>query len=109
MYSIKPIEELRIKLKETKIGKFHLDEILPTLALIIVIPSFVFQILKLLKTQSAKDYSLYFILLQLIGTPEGGGALITGIFAKNIQLGVMGGFGLLYYCIALYFYLFSKK
>tara|TARA_B100000242_G_C42764718_1_gene356262 strand:+ start:259 stop:396 length:138 start_codon:yes stop_codon:yes gene_type:complete len=45
----------------------------------------------------------------LIGTPEGGGALITGIFPKNIQLGVMGGFGLLYYCIALYFYLFSKK
>jgi len=105
----KPIERFRIRLKETKIGKYYLDEILPTLALFIVISSFMFQIFKLLKTRSAKDYSLFFILLQLIGTPEGGGALVTGILTKNIQLAIMGAFGFLYNVIALFINQFSKK
>ena len=67
------------------------------------------QIYKIITTKSVKDYSLYFILLQLIGTPEGGGAGITGYMTGNKELLIMGILGFIYYAIALYFKLTNDK
>ena len=103
------IEKFRIQLKEAKIFNYSLDKFLSYLALIIIVISITNQIYKLFKTGSAKNYSLYFILLQLIGSPEGGGAAITGYMINNKQLTIMGTYGFLYYCIALYFYLNPKQ
>ena len=102
------IETFRLYLKNLKIWGYKFEELIVHLALFIVIPSFSFQIYKLIRTGSAKDYSLYFILLQMLGTPEGGGAFITGIMTHNINLAITGGYGLFYYCIALFYYLYPR-
>ena len=82
---------------------------LKILATAIFVISMLIQINKIIKTKSVKDYSLYFILLQLIGTPEGGGAGITGLVTNNKELLIMGILGFIYYFIALYFKLFSNN
>ena len=103
------LEKLRQDLQSYKIFGYKLDIFLSYLALIIILFSVSNQIYKLFVTGSAKNYSLYFILLQLIATPEGGGAAITGYYHNNMQLLIMGAYGFIYYCIALYFYLNPRQ
>ena len=103
------LEHIRKTLKSTKIWNIKLEVLLNYLALFIIIISVSTQIFKLIKTGSAKNYSLYFILLQLIATPEGGGAAITGYVHNNHNLFIMGLLGFIYYSIALYYYLFPRN
>lgn len=103
------LKELQKKLKETKIKNIPLDTVLGTIANILVIPVFTIQIITIIKRGKATDYSLYFILLQLIGTPEGGGAAITGFLKKQYSIAFIGTYGLIYHLIALYYYLYPKN
>tara|TARA_B100000902_G_C27317729_1_gene922403 strand:- start:3 stop:332 length:330 start_codon:yes stop_codon:yes gene_type:complete len=103
------LDKIRYSLKNYKIYNINLIDILKFLATTVFVISALIQINKIIKTKSVKDYSLYFILLQLIGTPEGGGAGITGLVLGNKQLLIMGFLGFVYYFIALYFKLFGKN
>jgi hypothetical protein len=103
------LEKTRNKLKNTTIKGYPLDSILGTIANLLVIPVFTIQIFKVISRGRAADYSLYFILLQLLGTPEGGGAAITGIVRKKRTLIIIGTYGFIYYCIVLYYYLYPRK
>jgi len=103
------IEEYRAKLKGIKILNLNLHDFLGIVAMIIMIISFTIQIRKLISTKDASDYSLWFILLQLVGSPEGGGGMIGGALISNYKLMVSGAYGFIYYCVALYYFLNKKK
>jgi len=103
------LETLRTKLKHFTVFNINLIDVLKLLATIVFVIVVTFQIYKILTTKSVKDYSLYFILLQLIGTPEGGGAGITGYMTGNKELLIMGILGFIYYAIALYFKLTTNR
>ena len=103
------LETIRITLRDFKLFNINLIDVLKLLATLVFIIAVIFQIYKILTTKSVKDYSLYFILLQLIGTPEGGGAGITGYMTGNKELLIMGILGFIYYAIALYFKLTNDK
>ena len=102
------IDELREKLKKIKIYGYPLSKLLGIIADILVIPIFTVQMFNIYKRGKASDYSLYFILLQLMGTPEGGGAAITGIVKNNTPLTIIGTYGFFYYCLVLYYYLYPR-
>jgi hypothetical protein len=107
------IKKLQKKLKEKKIKididkEYSLSTVLGSIANILVIPIFTIQIINIIKRGKASDYSLYFILLQLIGTPEGGGALITGLIKSQYTIAIIGGYGFIYYLIVLFYYLFPR-
>jgi hypothetical protein len=103
------ITHLREYLKQVTIKGYPLYKVLEFIGNLIVIPAFTFQILKIIKLGRVTDFSKYFILLQLIGTPEGGGGLITGIIQNSWEISLFGGYGLLYYLVLTYFYLFPRK
>tara|TARA_Y100000816_G_C26087146_1_gene573857 strand:- start:543 stop:857 length:315 start_codon:yes stop_codon:yes gene_type:complete len=102
------INTIRKNIKKKNIYGLSVVTILRYIASGIFIIAVLFQIKHLLKIKKANDYSLYFIILQIIGTPEGGGAAITGYMTKNYSLLVSGLFGFIYYIIALYFKLYPK-
>jgi hypothetical protein len=99
------MDTFRTKLKNYKIKGYPLDMVLGTIANILVIPVFTTQLYKVITRGKATDYSILFILLQLLGTPEGGGAAITGIVKKNYNIFIIGMYGFIYYCIVLYYFL----
>lgn len=101
-------EELREKLKKIKIYGYSLAEFLGIIADILVIPIFTVQMVNIYMRGKSSDYSLYFILLQLLGTPEGGGAAITGIVKDNTPLTIIGTYGFIYYLLVLYYYIFPR-
>jgi hypothetical protein len=99
----------KLKNKKIKIGnEYSLSTVLGTIADILVIPIFTIQLIHIIKRGKSNDYSLYFILLQLIGTPGGGGALITGLITKQYTIAIIGGYALIYYLTVLYYYLFPR-
>ena len=100
------IKEFRNKLKNVKVMNMSLSDFIGVIATIIVIPVFTIQIINVVRRGRAKDYSLYYVLLQLIGTPEGGGGAISGIIRRDLPLAAMGLYGLFYYCVVLFYYLF---
>ena len=102
------IKELQHKLKNMKIRGQPLDKLCGILGNMLVIPLFTVQLLTVIKRGKSTDYSILFILLQLLGTPEGGGALITGIVRKKLSLTIIGGYGVFYYLTILYYYLFPR-
>lgn len=102
------LDKIRKKLKNMKIFNYNLIFVLKTIATIIFVISMIIQMHKLISTKNAKDYSIYFILLQIIGIPEGGGGGIVGLIKNNIHLIIMGFFGFIYYCTALFIKLFYK-
>ena len=102
------LEELRKRLKEIEINRYSLDKVLGFIADVLVIPIFTVQMVNIYLRGKSSDYSLYFILLQLLGTPEGGGAFITGLVKNNIPLAIIGGYGFIYYLLVLYFYIYPR-
>lgn len=105
----KTIKNIQIYLKNVKVYNKPLDECLGLIGNILVIPVFTAQIIKVISRGKANDYSIFFILLQLIGSPEGGGALITGLIKKKYTITIIGGYGLIYYLIVLFYYLFPRN
>jgi hypothetical protein len=103
------LSKIRQKLKETKVYSYSLDEFMGILASILIIPLMSIQMIKTYKRGRANDFALMFLLLQILGTPQGGGGLITGIVKKNWQIGLIGTYSLFYYLFILYFYLFPRK
>jgi hypothetical protein len=102
------IKDIQHKLKNTTIKGYPIDKIMGAIADILVIPLFTIQLITVIKRGKSTDYSIFFILLQLFGTPEGGGALITGLVRKNWPLIIIGGYGVFYYLTILYYYLFPR-
>ena len=80
------LSKIRQRLKETKVYSYSLDEFMGILASILIIPLMSIQMIKTYKRGRANDFALMFLLLQILGTPQGGGGLITGIVKKNWQI-----------------------
>ena len=61
-------------------------------------------------TKNIEEFSYYFIILSLFGTPEGGGSGISGYILNDKLLLMKGFITTLYYLIILYYkLLYSKK
>ena len=107
--TVNNISTIRKKLQNTYIGKYPLYKVLEFIANLFVIPAFTFQMFKIIRVGKVTDFSKYFIFLQLIGAPEGGGGFITGLVKRNWLVSLFGGYGLFYYLVLMYYYFFPRK